>query len=174
MTDEELLLWLRIEDTNLTDLAVDRIEELIEESGRRLALARSEGVARVEQFERNEALTKERDDYAHKLMQANNTYTEMHLEIERLSDKLATCEKYRDAYDEMGRIGTQAVRDLEAKLAKAVEAVDKAAALIEERHVVHMTAKGRNPKDYISEWSLIAKEVRAMLAELKGETHDPL
>ena len=30
----------------------------------------------------------ERDDYAHKLMQANNTYTEMHLEIERLRDKL--------------------------------------------------------------------------------------
>ena len=89
MTDEELLIWLRVEDTNLTDFAANRIEELIEESGRRLALARSEGVARVEQFERNEALTKERDDYAHKLMKANNTYTEMHLEIERLSDKLA-------------------------------------------------------------------------------------
>lgn len=144
MTDEELLLWLRVEDTNLTDFAADRIE----------------------------ALTKERDDYAHKLMQANSTYTEMHLEIERLSDKLATCEKYRDAYAEMDKIGTQAMRDLEAKLAKAVEAVDKAAALIEERHVVHMTAKGRNPKDYISEWSLIAKEVRAMLVELKGESHE--
>ena len=66
---------------------------------------------------------KERDDYALKLMQAINTYTEMHLDIERLSDKLATCEKYRDAYAEMGRIGTQAVRDLEAKLAKAVDAL---------------------------------------------------
>ena len=50
--------------------------------------------------------------------------------IEELEAKLATCEKYRDAYDEMGRIGTQAVRDLEAKLAenevrlrKAVEAL---------------------------------------------------
>lgn len=50
--------------------------------------------------------------------------------IEALIAKLATCEKYRDAYDEMGRIGTQAVRDLEAKLAenevrlgKAVEAL---------------------------------------------------
>lgn len=39
--------------------------------------------------DRIEALIAERDDYAHKLMQANNTYTEMHLEIERLSDKLA-------------------------------------------------------------------------------------
>ena len=35
--------------------------------------------------------------------------------------KLATCEKYRDAYAECDRIGTQAVRELEAKLAKAVE-----------------------------------------------------
>ena len=34
--------------------------------------------------------------------------------------KLADCEKYRDAYAECDRIGTQAVRDLEAKLAKAV------------------------------------------------------
>ena len=31
MTDEELLIWLRVEDTNLTDLAAARIEELIKE-----------------------------------------------------------------------------------------------------------------------------------------------
>ena len=116
--DEELIARLRDSVSGEHDMtphgadvlqAADRIEALIEESGRRLALARSEGVARVEQFERTEALTeqlaaarqdakeaeayaeeleKERDDYAHKLMQANNTYTEMHLEIERLSDKL--------------------------------------------------------------------------------------
>lgn len=36
--------------------------------------------------------------------------------------KLATCEKYRDAYAECDRIGTQAVRDLEAKLARVTEA----------------------------------------------------
>ncbi len=29
MTDEELLIWLRVEDTNLTDFAADRIEELL-------------------------------------------------------------------------------------------------------------------------------------------------
>jgi hypothetical protein len=29
MTDEELLLWLRVEDTNLTDFAADRIEQLV-------------------------------------------------------------------------------------------------------------------------------------------------
>ena len=31
MTDEELLLWLRLEDTNLTDFAAARIEELLAE-----------------------------------------------------------------------------------------------------------------------------------------------
>ncbi len=31
MTDEELLLWLRLEDTSLTDFAADRIEELSKE-----------------------------------------------------------------------------------------------------------------------------------------------
>ena len=61
MTDAELLEWLRKPYGDaMMERAADRIE----------------------------ALTAERDDYAHKLMQANNTYTEMHLEIERLSDKL--------------------------------------------------------------------------------------
>ena len=41
--------------------------------------------------------------------------------IEALTAKLATCEKYRDAYAECDRIGTQTVRDLEAKLAAAVD-----------------------------------------------------
>jgi hypothetical protein len=31
MTDEELLIWLRVEDTNLTDFAAARIEALIAE-----------------------------------------------------------------------------------------------------------------------------------------------
>lgn len=44
---------------------------------------------------------------------------------EALTAKLATCEKYRDAYAEMGRIGTQAVRDLEAKLAALLGAAEK-------------------------------------------------
>lgn len=36
---------------------------------------------------------------------------------DKLEAKLATCEKYRDAYADCDRIGTQAVRDLEVKLA---------------------------------------------------------
>ena len=43
--------------------------------------------------------------------------------IEELEAKLATCEKYRDAYAECGRIGTQAVRDFDAKLEKAADRI---------------------------------------------------
>ena len=42
--------------------------------------------------------------------------------IEELEAKLATCEKYKAAYTECDRIGTQAVRDLEAKLASVIAA----------------------------------------------------
>jgi hypothetical protein len=49
--------------------------------------------------------------------------------IMRLEAKLAACEKYRDAYAECDRIGTQAVRELEAKLAKAVEGFEELARL---------------------------------------------
>jgi hypothetical protein len=46
--------------------------------------------------------------------------------IEELTAKLATCEKYRDAYAECDSIGTQAVRDLEAKLAECEARLGKA------------------------------------------------
>ena len=130
-----------------TDARLDRIEALTEQ----LAAARQdakEAEAYAEEVE------KERDDYALKLMRAINTYTEMHLDIERLSDKLATCEKYRDAYAECDRIGTQTVRDLEAKLAKAVEALGKIA--------VHPDYRLPKPQDI----------ARATLAEIKGESHE--
>ena len=52
--------------------------------------------------------------------------------IEALTAKLATCEKYRDAYAECDRIGTQAVRDLEAKLARAEWLLADAAVQLEE------------------------------------------
>ena len=119
--------------------------KLIEAITEQLAAARDdakEAEAYAEEVE------KERDDYALKLMQAINTYTEMHLDIERLSDKLATCEKYRDAYAECDRIGTQAVRDLEAKLAKAVDALQWCA----------MYGDG--------------DVALATLAEIKGESHE--
>jgi len=70
---------------------------------------------------------------------------------EALETKLATCEKYRDAYAEMDRIGTQAVRDLEAKLAKAVEA-------------------GQTMDDGCD--CERCSKARAILAEIKGESHE--
>lgn len=135
MTDEELIARLR-DGCNLQqrdgERAADRIEALTKGRDEADDLAKaafadgaSNNIRLAETSYRVKALTKERDAYASKLMQANNTYTEMHLEIERLSDKLATCEKYRDAYAEMGRIGTQAVRDLEAKLAALLDAAEK-------------------------------------------------
>ena len=45
---------------------------------------------------------------------------------EALTAKLATCEKYRDAYAECDSVGTQAVRDLEAKLAECEARLGKA------------------------------------------------
>jgi chromosome segregation ATPase len=149
MTDAELIARLRDLGFNLTDAAADRIEALTEQ----LAAAQDdakEAEAYAEELER------ERDDYALKLMRAINTYTEMHLDIERLSDKLATCEKYRDAYAECDRIGTQAVRGLEAKLAKTVELA------LEE-----CPFRAGTPK-YDKWWH----HRRTTLAEIKGESHE--
>ena len=59
--------------------------------------------------------------------------------------KLVTCEKYRDAYAECDRIGTQAVRDLEAKLSKCEALLAKAVecvawcAIYEESEFAHAT-----------------------------------
>ena len=72
--------------------------------------------------------------------------------IEALEAKLATCEKYRDAYAECDRIGTQAVRDLEAKLAKAVEIGNKMAHSIEGNYYLPNIA---------GEWRKVAAEIKA-------------
>ena len=76
---------------------------------------------------------------------------------EALEAKLATCEKYRDAYAEMGRIGTQAVRDLEAKLAAAI----KLAELIRK-----YAGMGMNPSTDLQHMA------SDLLAILKGESHE--
>jgi hypothetical protein len=77
--------------------------------------------------------------------------------IEALTAKLATCEKYRDAYAECDRIGTQAVRDLEAKLAKAVEAFE----VIRDRQYYRMGP------------GVTAQVIaRATLAKIKVESHE--
>ena len=75
---------------------------------------------------------------------------------DRLAEQLATCEKYRDAYAECDRIGTQAVRGLEAKLAKTVELA------LEE-----CPFRAGTPK-YDKWWH----HRRTTLAEIKGESHE--
>lgn len=73
--------------------------------------------------DRIEELVKERDDYAHKLMEANNTYTEMHVEIERLSDKLTKAvkalRKIAD-YTHIGEFGQAVTQHAEARIARAM------------------------------------------------------
>ena len=103
MTDEELLIWLRVEDTNLTDFAADRIEDLTKEreQWRRAAETRAEG----------------------------------------------------------WKISDDARIETEIKLAKAVEALEDISG--------NGNAAGRNPQ-------LMSAKARATLAEIKGESHDPL
>jgi hypothetical protein len=72
--------------------------------------------------------------------------------------KLATCEKYRDAYAECDKIGTQAVRDLEAKLAECEARLSKAVEALRYYAVEAMPWEADD--------SLIA---RSTLAEIEGE-----
>jgi hypothetical protein len=114
---------------------------------------------RLAAADRIEALTKERDDareYAGEVRKR-----EMAAEDARISatDKLATCERHRDAYAECDRIGTQAVRGLEAKLAKAVEALDEAVYLLKP-----------DEKDMMRQAGVY--RIVTTLAEIKGESHD--
>jgi predicted nucleic acid-binding Zn-ribbon protein len=134
MTDEELIASLRGKGFSFMEKAADRIE----------------------------ALTAERDDYAFKLADANNTYSEMHVALNEANDKLATCEKYRDAYAECDSIGTQAVRDLEAKLAKAVEAISN---VVEEYDLFRKNEYERGLSPLDDE----IHEARTTLAEIDGE-----
>ena len=77
---------------------------------------------------------------------------------EELEAKLATCEKYRDAYAECDRIWTQTVRDLEAKLAKAVEALD----------MLVRDCEADYPPSHVA----IKYFAIGALAEIKGESHE--
>jgi DNA repair exonuclease SbcCD ATPase subunit len=80
----------------------------------------------------------------------------------RCEIKLATCEKYRDAYAACDRIGTQAVRDLEAKLAECLERN----ALLEARLGKAVEALRKIADAFGCECGDAA---RATLAEIEGE-----
>ena len=64
-------------------------------------------------------------------------------------------------------VGTAArIAELEAALTRAnaatAAAYDAADKIVCERHRIHMTAKGRNPDDYVSDWSFTADAIRAL------------
>jgi hypothetical protein len=92
MTDEELCKRLRGWGMKTPSAGADRIEEL-------------------------EAMNKNQEAM---IRQADNRGDAWRFRADIAEAKLATCEKYRDAYDKMGRIGTEAYRDLEAKFQKAM------------------------------------------------------
>jgi DNA repair exonuclease SbcCD ATPase subunit len=79
----------------------------------------------------------------------------------RCEVKLATCEKYRDAYAACDRIGTEAYRELESKLEKAVVALDR---------ISKGDYRVNNVPDYVKDPQPTAKEIaRTALAEIEGE-----
>jgi len=59
------------------------------------------------------------------------------------------------------RDGAMTEFGLYAKAATAA-AYEVAAEIVCERHRIHMTAKGRNPDDYVSDWSFTADAIRAL------------
>ena len=87
--------------------------------------------------------------------------------IEELTAKLAICEKYRDAYAECDRIGTQAVRDLEAKLAECEARLGKAVeALRAFKAFDEMPTRYKRPD--VFEVS-VRRKLLSTLAEIEGE-----
>ena len=64
------------------------------------------------------------------------------------------------------------IEELEAKLAKAIEVIDNAATLVEDRHFLYMNLSGRDPKNCSSDLSLIAEEIRLASTKLKGQDYE--
>jgi hypothetical protein len=104
---------------------------------------------------------------------------------DRLAEQLATCEKYRDAYAEMGRIGTQAVRDLEDKLALMVFERDEVIMFERDeawKRAAHSEkmwgeaevklAKAVEALEFYTGYDDDGSIARATLAEIKGESHE--
>ena len=111
-----------------------------------------------------------------KTFQALLKVTKIHDDVEA---KLATCEKYRDAYAECDRIGTQAVRDLENKLTKAHEkeiAVWSENYAAMERKLEAARADTKKAVEalrgdpWIIGWKKWHGRASAIIAEIEGET----
>jgi septal ring factor EnvC (AmiA/AmiB activator) len=151
MSDKELVkhcmcgcMYLEAECPNCNKVTdADRIEALTAERDEALNQLDSARHS-VDVLEKRVAFVEEE---RRKTFQALLKVTKIHDEVEA---KLATCEKYRDAYAECDSIGTQAVRDLEAKLAKAVEALN---------YCINAPFSG---------WTIAQGYARTVLAEIEG------
>ena len=181
MTDEELLLWLRIEDTNLTDFAADRIEELSKE--------------RDQHWDSFVHWRKEADDRSEQLAAARQDAEEAKAYADELEKERYEATRRRDAWKAKAE-GYDAVRkalrekvgapwppnlsralwagiaadekkradDAEAKLAKAVEAMRGCRVWVEN------AANGDHPRPELAADDL--RTLDAILAEIKGESHE--
>ena len=182
MTDAELIARLRsmhwcvttkangvgVSDSKVALAAADRIEALTEQ----LTAARDDA-------KEAEAYAEEVEADRKKTYEALLKVSRIHGEVEA---KLTTCEKYRDAYAECDRIGTQAVRDLEAKLTLMTTERDEAwkrAAHAEKvwGEAEVKLAEAVEALELIvvdSTWGLEHQtymKCRKALAEIKGESH---
>ena len=92
--------------------------------------------------------------------------------IVELEVKLATCKKYKVVYAEFDRIGTEAYRDLEAKLSKSEAKLKKAVEALDES--VYLLAP--DEKDMMRQAGVyrivttLAELSSVSCANLKGET----
>jgi chromosome segregation ATPase len=187
------------------DEAADRIEELTEllaTTNEQLEAARAdakEAEAYAEELEKQlnicrmaqvvmengiAEVEKERDDYAFKLADANNTYSEMHVALSEAKDKLATCEEIGRAFEEDAG---QLREKLRARAAERNHANDVTDAAIEEvnrlkallanlvgalraaaQHEASFFYGPDAEKNKRASWRGVMRKVKAALAEIEG------
>lgn len=130
----------------------------------------------VEAADRIEALEREKREAALDAIaamgQAQEAYEaqlKAEAKVEALERERDKARKYRDAYAECDRIGTQAVRDLEARLDKAVVALR---VLIDHAHNCEKElTEELHHADFCGE-SLPLTKARAVLAEIEGKKNE--
>ena len=155
MTDKELTLAM----AELQEVVRCRCDEAYRDRGLKDPQCECDSAEAVKVVaDRIEALTEQ-------LAAAQQDAKEAEAYAEELEQRLSICERHRDAYAECDRIGTQAVRDLEAKLAKAVEVIEWA--------LISWDDHNKHGYNMQGDWVF---DARATLVEInglnKGESHE--
>ena len=124
------------------------------------------------------ALTKERDDYAFKLADANNTYSEMHVELEALTEQLEQLVATNEAARADAKEAEAYAEELEAKMGAIEQELLRRVKLAEEFKNAKGSGTSQRREHYrmhaLSEAlgavrSIMKGKARATLAEIKGE-----